>query len=325
MNAAITGVWWAVKRAFRTVGLEISRYTEPPPVDNLSLAGPSNKLSVVPTPGGSVVPRPAPFVLVASNHGTLIVNRNDHSGPGQSGFGVGLQILTNSCFENDEIRLALTLLCHRMKFYGPGVVAVDCGANLGVHTVEWARQMSDWGTVIALEAQERIFYSLCGNIAINNCMNVKAIWAAASSKSGKMLIPIPDYNKPASYGSLELRQRDLPEFIGQEINYNTDACMEVETISIDDLELKRLDFLKIDVEGMETEVLSGAERSISTYKPIIMIEILKSKPSEIIDFLKKYDYQYHRFRGENLLAIHGLDPTQAGISAVAGELKVEPA
>jgi FkbM family methyltransferase len=313
-----------VKSAFRAMGLEISRYAGALPADDASLAVPPNKLSVVPTPGGSAIPRPAPFVLVASNHGTLIVNRNDHSGPGQSGFGVGIQILTNSCFDYDEIKLALTLLCHRMKSRGPGVVAIDCGANLGVHTVEWARQMSGWGSVIAIEAQERIFYSLCGNIAINNCMNARAIWAAAGATSGTMRIPIPDYNKPASFGSLELRERQSPEFIGQEIDYTDDACATVDVVAIDDLQLERLDFLKIDVEGMESEVLSGAERTMSVHKPVMIIEILKSKSSEIMAFLDRHGYRYHRF-SNNFLAIHEADPAGTGVSAMAGVLTVKPA
>jgi FkbM family methyltransferase len=50
-------------------------------------------------------------------------------------------------------------------------VAIDCGANIGTHTIEWAKKMTGWGAVIGIEAQERIFYALAGNIAINNCFN----------------------------------------------------------------------------------------------------------------------------------------------------------
>ncbi len=309
-----------VKGAFRALGLEIGRYTNARPTDDASVVGAPNKLSVTRALSGPAT-RPAPFVLVASNHGTLIVNRNDHTGEGEREFGVGFQILEHSCFDYDEIRLALTLLCRRLEHYGPGVVAIDCGANIGVHTVEWARQMSDWGSVAAIEAQERIFYSLCGNIAINNCMNARAIWAAAGAASGKMQIPVPDYNKPASFGSLELQKRESPEFIGQKIDYTEDACTTVDVIAIDDLRLERLDFLKIDVEGMELQVLLGAEHTIMNHKPAMILEILKSKPQEIADFLGRHGYRYHRF-GNNLLAFHELDPTGAGVSAMAGILTV---
>jgi FkbM family methyltransferase len=64
------------------------------------------------------------------------------------------------------------------------VVALDCGANIGVHSVEWARLMKDWGSVIAVEAQERVFYALAGNLTLQNCFNARAIWAAVSDTPG---------------------------------------------------------------------------------------------------------------------------------------------
>src|SRR5262249_12083623 len=159
------------------------------------------------------------------------------------------------------------LLSKRKLSRGTGVVAVDCGANIGVHTVEWARHMHGWGSVIAIEAQELIFYSLCGNIAINNCLNARAVRAAVGKEKAKMQIPVPDYCNPANFGSLELRQLASSQFIGQEIKYSEDACQTVDMISIDDLEISRLDFLKIDVEGMEMDVLEGGEKTITAHRP----------------------------------------------------------
>ena len=80
--------------------------------------------------------------------------------------------------------LAREILALRRRHYGEGVLAIDCGANIGVHTIEWAKAMTGWGSVLAIEAQERIYYALAGNIAINNCFNAFAIHAAVSSESG---------------------------------------------------------------------------------------------------------------------------------------------
>ena len=104
--------------------------------------------------------------------------------------------------------------------HGDGVVAVDGGANIGVHTIEWATAMTGWGSVIAIEAQERIYYALAGNIAINNCFNAIAMHAAISSEPGIMQIPTPDYFLPSNFGNLELRPRADTEFIGQPIDYS---------------------------------------------------------------------------------------------------------
>src|SRR5580700_8496589 len=144
------------------------------------------------------------FVLASSNHGTMIINRLDyHMVESQGGFGVGFQILETASFDPSEVRLAVDLLALRRKHHGDGVVAIDCGANIGVHTIEWAKAMTGWGSVLSIEAQERIYYALAGNIAINNCFNALAINAAVSSESGVMQIPSPNYLVPSSFSSLE--------------------------------------------------------------------------------------------------------------------------
>src|SRR5229473_1828699 len=162
-------------------------------------------------------PRPIGFVLAASDYGPLIVNRFDrYVKQDGSGFGVGFEILQTSTYASKEVALVTGLLAVRRQHFGDGVVAVDCGANIGVHTIEWAKTMTGWGSVLAIEAQERIFYALAGNIAINNCFNATAIHAAVGAEPGVMRIPRPNYLRPASFGSLELKQRVANEYIGQE-------------------------------------------------------------------------------------------------------------
>ena len=205
------------------------------------------------------VSRPIAFVLAASNHGTMIVNRNDYrmTQP-ERGVGVAYQILTTSSFDQTEVDIALVLLKLRQTYFGNGVVAIDGGANIGVHTIEWARAMTGWGQVIAFEAQERIYYALAGNIAVNNCFNASARHAALGAQCGTLRIPEPNYLVPSSFGSLELRQSQKNEFIGQVIDYSAEALKPVAMVSIDSLDLPRVDLIKIDVEGMEVDVLAGA-------------------------------------------------------------------
>ena len=96
------------------------------------------------------------FVLAASDHGTMIVNRFDYRMVDErSGIGVGFQILEGGSFDAQEVDLALSLLGFRRQYFGDSVLALDCGANIGVHTIEWAKRMSGWGQVIAIEPQER--------------------------------------------------------------------------------------------------------------------------------------------------------------------------
>lgn len=257
------------------------------------------------------IKRPSPFVLTSSNHGTMIVNRNDFRLTEKGGYGVGYQLLNTSSFDQEEIDFALALLHARRINHGDGVLAIDCGANIGAHSIEWGKFMHGWGEVISFEAQEKIFYALAGNIIINNCLNVSAKNMAVSNSCGKLNIPTPNYYEPASFGSLELIQSPTNEFIGQKIDYlNT---KEVEMISLDYLNLKRVDFIKIDVEGMEEKVLTGAKECISKNKPIMIIEKIKSNENNIKSFLEGNGYA-HFPMGLNLLAIHNSDPSKRHIS-----------
>jgi FkbM family methyltransferase len=252
--------------------------------------------------------RPIAFILASTNHGSMLVNRHDYRlTQNGGGYGVGYQLLNTSTFDPQEINFAVKLLMSRKQNFGDGVVAIDCGANVGVHTIEWAQAMHGWGEVIAFEAQERIYYALAGNITLNNCFNAKAIYAAVGASEGEILVPTPNYFSASSFGSLEIRKKSTTEFIGQEIDYTEENCARTQMTSIDKLNLKRLDFIKIDIEGMEIEALVGGKKTIDEFKPILMIEKIKSDEIELRKFMEQFDYQIFPL-GINLIAIHKDDP-----------------
>ena len=257
-------------------------------------------------------PRKLGFVLAATEHGTMILNRFDYHRNEHGPYGVGHMLLQDASYEQFEIANAVRLLAARRAHFGDGVVAIDCGANIGVHTLEWARSMTGWGSVIAIEAQERIFYALAGNIALNNCFNARAIFAAVAAVDGAMRMPTPDYLAPGSFGSLELRQSPSNEFIGQAIDYSEDRLTEIRTFAIDSLALPRLDLIKIDVEGMELEVLAGADATIARHHPVIVVEQLKTSHEKLVAALTAHGYRL-LYRNLNVLAIHPSDPSSAQV------------
>ncbi len=265
--------------------------------------------------------RPAPFVLVSSNHGTMIVNRNDFHKTEEGGFGVGHQILECSAFDQPEVDFVLALLTARRISAGPGVVALDCGANIGVHTIEWARLMYEWGHVHAFEAQEKVYYALAGNVVMNNCLNVTAHYAAVGAECGELVVPQPNYLVPGSYGSLELKAGPNNEFIGQKIDYAKGGA-KVRMVSIDSLGLLRLDFMKVDVEGMELDVLAGAAKSIEKFHPVAVVETIKSDKDAIGAFFKERGYGLYPM-GINLLAVHRNDPVARRVKLQNNQLWLE--
>jgi FkbM family methyltransferase len=262
-------------------------------------------------------PRKVAFIIAATDHGTLIVNRFDHHTVATgSAYGVGFQLLEKASHDASEVNMVLSLLDLRRQYNGDGVLAVDCGANIGVHTIEWAKHMSGWGSVVALEAQERIFYALAGNIAVNNCFNARAMHAAVAAQPGKMKIPQPDYLAAASFGSLELKRTPQTEFIGQPIDYAESKMADVQTVSLDSLGLARLDLIKMDIEGMELEALAGATACITSQRPILLIEMIKIDGNKLRSLLDRFDYALFN-SGINCVAVHKSDKSLEHIKVAA--------
>lgn len=246
------------------------------------------------------------WMLANSDHGALIVNRLDYNQSFDGGvYGVGAQIMETAAYDASEVAMLKALLPVRRKYHRDGVVALDCGANIGVHALEWSRLMRGWGAVIAIEAQERVFYALAGNLAIQNCRNARALWAAVSDNDGWLEIPEPDYWAPGSFGSFELRQRFGVEHIGQEIDYDK-PMLSVRTVRLDSLGLDRCDLIKLDVEGMELEALRGGAELIRRHKPILFVEHIKSDKGALECLLKEWGYRTF-VNAMNILAVHEND------------------
>lgn len=140
----------------------------------------------------------------------------------------------------------------------PGHTVVEVGANIGAHTVLLAELAAAAGRVIAFEPQRIVFQTLCANVALNSLPNVVCLQQAVSSQPGSIKIPMFDYTREGNFGGLSLGTFDFGE--------------DVPVVTIDSLDLPQCHFIKIDVEGMETEVLRGAAQTVERFKPILYVE-----------------------------------------------------
>jgi FkbM family methyltransferase len=162
----------------------------------------------------------------------------------------------------------------------PGMTVVEVGANIGLLTVPFARFVAPGGKVIAFEPQRIVFQMLCGNIALNALDNVFVHNSGVGSAPGSITVPSIDYARPGNFGGVSLSASGSGE--------------TVPLATIDSLGLQRCDFMKIDVEGMELEVLQGARTTVERFRPRLYIEndrIEKSAP--LIEHLLALDYRLY--------------------------------
>ncbi|MFN8882594.1 MAG: FkbM family methyltransferase [Alphaproteobacteria bacterium] len=159
----------------------------------------------------------------------------------------------------------------------PGMLVVEVGANIGAHTVHLAKLVGENGGVVAFEAQRVIFQMLCANLALNGIENTDAKCMAVGAAPGEIMVPRLDYRGANNFGGIAL---------------GGDNGDPVEMIAIDNLLLPACHLMKIDVEGMEKQVLEGARQTISRFRPFLYVEDDRiDKHAELIATLFDLEYR----------------------------------
>jgi FkbM family methyltransferase len=158
---------------------------------------------------------------------------------------------------------------------------VEVGAHIGAHTVPFAKRANK---VTAFEPQEWLCRLLKANLALNDCKNVKVRREAAGDHTGEVFFPNLNYNLDNNYGSVGVE--DWPTRVG------ADKCFPTPLVKLDDVISGEVDFMKVDAEGSEVDVLRGAIGVIEDCKPVIYVENDRPENSEqLLALLDAHNYQ----------------------------------
>jgi FkbM family methyltransferase len=160
------------------------------------------------------------------------------------------------------------------------MTVVDAGANIGTHTLYFANAVTSSGHVVAVEPQQVLYNVLCGNIALNGHRHVTTLNAALGSRPGSITAPHVDYQNSGNFGGVEFGAQHSGE--------------EIEVRTLDSLSLRSCDLIKIDVEGMEKEVLEGAVQTLEKHRPFLYVENDRPQKShELIAWLLAKNYRLY--------------------------------
>lgn len=169
------------------------------------------------------------------------------------------------------------------SFLRAGDVVLDIGANIGTHTVPFSLAVGPRGKVIAFEAQPEVCQLLQQNVVRNAGGNTTVLAAIAGKEVGTAAVPRLDYGAHFNFGS-----------VSTILEPETDSAdlVPVPCRSVDSLALDRCDFMKIDVEGAELDVLKGAEATLQRHEPVLFLECnFIGKGLGVIQFLAKRGYR----------------------------------
>ena len=152
----------------------------------------------------------------------------------------------------------------------PGMVVVDVGANIGIHTLDAARLLDGRGRVHSFEPAPRTFEILRDNVQVNGFLETNTVMlheVAVTDKEGQAELSI----FPADCGHNTLFADSA-----------SSSRITVKTVSLDQVlcHESRIDIVKIDAEGAEPLILQGM-KSIITRNPGIQI-LLEFAPSHLL-------------------------------------------
>jgi FkbM family methyltransferase len=169
---------------------------------------------------------------------------------------------------------------------------VDIGANVGLYSLNAAREFKDKAVqVIAIEAHPDNFKALCRNILCNSFEEIiTPVNKAVSDHHGKVTL-FERSHDGARVDSELYSLCNSPNIDGFNILHPEGKTLEVECDTLDNIvKDRRVDVIKIDVEGAEVQVLKGAKQTLDRIRKIV-IEIHGDNSEQVKQELSQYGFE----------------------------------
>jgi FkbM family methyltransferase len=176
--------------------------------------------------------------------------------------GIDFSIYLLGGFEPNTLKLYSNIL-------KPGDTVLDIGANIGSHTLPLARIVGETGRVIAFEptryAIEKLFANIGLNKGFSDRISVNQIMLV--SNEGETLEP----EIYSSWPLFEPSKNVHHEHLGKLMNTDGAVAMTLDQ-AVKQLQIEKIDFIKIDVDGHEYSVLNGGKETLLSHRPPILME-----------------------------------------------------
>lgn len=213
----------------------------------------------------------------------------------------------------------------------PGACVIDIGANIGAHTFALAQAVGSAGQVLAIEPTSYAFGKLKKNLELNPALagRVMAVQCALNDGSA-------DTGRAKQfYSRWPLKNADADFHAQHGGKYESSASARL--VALDDLlrELRRsgrlqgaISFLKLDVDGHELDVLTGAQSLLRDERPTILMEVAPHIQDEVpgrfealVGLLHRFGYRFEAMAGKKRLpdtasGLRELIPYGASIDAL---------
>ena len=193
---------------------------------------------------------------------------------------------------------------HFARLAKPGATVFDIGANFGYYAVALASRLQGQCRIYAFEPFPRTFDLLKHHIQVNGFSGVVTpVDLALSDEPGASVIN----EWPGAENSGAASLATGPDSKGVVLTPSTPVSVNTLDAVVAQLNITRLDLMKIDVEGFEERVLRGGERTLRDLRPSILIEFHRralgragSSPERLQELLGNAGYSLYGVAGANL-------------------------
>jgi FkbM family methyltransferase len=180
----------------------------------------------------------------------------------------------------------------------PGMVCMDVGANIGEISLHLAKMVGEKGRVYAFEPIKTNFDRLVANVRRNNLdATVECFMSAVSNRTGRF---------PIKYADVLQENQGMASLV-DEVSAVLTRSGFVESTTLDEFikayDVRRVDFIKADIQGAEILMLEGGAQCLAEFHPDMLIEVspncLESAgktPYDLISALEAYGYDVFTFR-----------------------------
>lgn len=180
----------------------------------------------------------------------------------------------------------------------PGATVIDVGANIGCFTITAAMLAGPTGRVIAIEPEESTYQQLLRNIKLNRLNNVTALRLAIGATEGEIVLH-SDPNRLFSSVFSSVNGRPIKGSDQRVPMMTLDALMEK-------YQVERCDYLKLDCEGAEHEIVASMSRATASRVAQITMEVHKIPGFDSETLTNRLEnFGYHRI-GTSTLPFYAL-------------------
>jgi FkbM family methyltransferase len=204
----------------------------------------------------------------------------------------------------------------------PGMTVIDVGANVGVYTFSAAQQVGAAGRVLAIEPFSSCVRCLQETCRLNQLNWVTVCAGAASDRPGTARLSLhssSELNEVVRDDAVPTSDSSSGSSSG---NFEDIACFTLDNNIVEQENLQRVDWLKIDAEGHEIQVLGGSDRLLAQFAPAILYENIAGSSGSntpVAKLLQAKGYRLFRYQPylQTLIPIDAIEQLQGSLNIIA--------